>query len=134
VPVAMVLEELKPHYSFFIVSDQTAQQVKEIMSALPFKTENRLFTLKDYQSLKLCYEDCKKAIEAAVKLVGEENVYVNYTGGTKVMSAAVILAAQYYNVHCIYVGGDIREKGGLGTVIRDHEEIFIELSPAKKVR
>lgn len=51
------------------------------------------------------------------------HIVVDFTGGTKVMSAALVLACRQRDVTLSYVGGDSRAKNGLGTVTDGSEMI-----------
>jgi CRISPR-associated protein (TIGR02710 family) len=61
--------------------------------------------------------------------MASDDVLVDYTGGTKVMTSALILASLGHSFRYNYVGGDLRDKNGLGPVINGHEKMFVEMSP-----
>jgi CRISPR-associated protein (TIGR02710 family) len=56
-------------------------------------------------------------------------VLVDYTGGTKTMSAALVLAAAELFKQFSYVGGEQREKGGLGIVLDGKERALYQGNP-----
>jgi uncharacterized protein (DUF1499 family) len=60
-----------------------------------------------------------------------EDVIVDYTGGTKVMTAALILATIGHPFRFNYVGGvrGGRNKDGLGAVVNGHEKMYPEMNP-----
>jgi len=77
-----------------------------------------------------CYKKARCCVERAKKLgVAPENVIVDYTGGTKVMTAALILATIGQPFQFNYVGGELRNKDGLGVVMDGHEKMFAEMNP-----
>jgi CRISPR-associated protein (TIGR02710 family) len=59
----------------------------------------------------------------------KESIIVDYTGGTKPMSAALCLATVNFGLQFSYVSGKERNKGGLGTVVSGTEEVKKGLSP-----
>jgi CRISPR-associated protein (TIGR02710 family) len=61
--------------------------------------------------------------------ISSKDILVDYTGGTKVMTAALILATAGQKYRFNYVGGGRRNKEGVGTVISGHEKMFAEMSP-----
>ena len=77
-----------------------------------------------------CYKAARRCLDRIKKAsVSSEEIMVDYTGGTKVMTAALILATASCNYRFNYVGGDSRNKNGVGTVIDGHEKMFAEMSP-----
>jgi CRISPR-associated protein (TIGR02710 family) len=54
--------------------------------------------------------------------VGPEDLICDYTGGSKPMSAAVVLALAGKGSRYVYVGGLVRNKKGLGVVQTGHEK------------
>lgn len=52
-------------------------------------------------------------------------IIVDFTGGTKCMTAALaIVASQMWRCGFSYIGGKERNKGGVGTVVNGAEEVF----------
>jgi len=56
-------------------------------------------------------------------------VAVDITGGTKQMTAALVLHAHRWDCRFSYIGGTTREKGGLGIVVDGCEEPFSTPNP-----
>ncbi len=54
---------------------------------------------------------------------------MDYTGGTKTMSAALVLAATELFQKFSYVGGEQREKSGLGIVVDGKERVLYQDNP-----
>lgn len=86
----------------------------------------------DPENLEQCYAT---ALEAARFLVAQgfepgcEAVRVDYTGGTKSMTSATVLATVNMGWLFSYVGGEKRGKDGLGVVLSGTEELQTYTSP-----
>jgi len=61
--------------------------------------------------------------------ISEKDVVVDYTGGTKVMSTALLLTTVGRAYRFNYVGGDSRSKNGLGALQDGHEKMYADLNP-----
>jgi len=131
-PQALIpsLREYKPAFVCFFTSQQSVDKVPEIKQNLDFCFEDYKVVLDDVNDLLHCYEKalaCCDFFER--KRVPPEEVLVDYTGGTKVMSAALALLAVSKGFSLSYVGGAERDKGGLGQVIDGKEQVFAQANP-----
>lgn len=129
-PILKSIKHYAPSFVVYLVSEQTEKQVEEILNKSKIDCIYEIVRIKDPQNL---IETYAKSLDAA-KLVRsrgfeKNNVIVEYTGGTKPMSAGVVLATVSENFVFSYVGGIERNKGNLGVVITGKEEIFKRLSP-----
>ena len=123
----------------FIASQRTEQVIKDVLElhdGKPFEGETVL--TDDPENLQKCFLSSLKAWNKAEKNEGE--IYVDFTGGTKCMSAGLAMAcfgkgAREY----IYVGGDggsdekdnSRTKEGTGTVKPGREKIIFSMDPSE---
>lgn len=83
--------------------------------------------------------DCVKTIGRARQRVQEwaakdqmdhpHRVVAEFTGGTKCMSAALVLHARLWPCTFSYVGGNYRTKDGMGTVVPGHEKVLQAENP-----
>jgi len=131
-PEALIpsLKEYKPAFVCFFSSQQSIDKVPEIKRKLDFRFEDYKVVLDDVNDLLQCYEKalaCCDFFER--KKVPPEEIVVDYTGGTKVMSAALVLLAVSKGFSLSYVGGTERDKGGLGQVIDGGEQVFAQANP-----
>ncbi len=126
-PVAKTLEAHRPEFVCFYCSESTVENVGAIKakargSGLAFR--NRNVMISDPEDLAACYraalEACDRTEEAGY---ATEQVTVDYTGGTKTMSAALVLATVNRGYGFSYVGGTARDKQGQGTVLPGHEVV-----------
>ncbi len=132
-PIVRTLVEHRPEFVCFFGSEETIERVGEIKrlaAEAGVEVRNRNVMARDPQDLVACYRD---ALEAAGRLeeagVVPEQVVVDYTGGTKTMSAALALATVGKGYRFSYVGGRERTKQGLGVVVSGTEEVRTGVSP-----
>ncbi len=126
-PVVKTLEVHRPEFVCFYCSESTVENVGAIKvrareAGLSFR--NRNVIMADPEHLAQCYrsalEACDRVEEAGY---GAGQVTVDYTGGTKTMSAALVLATVNRGYGFSYVGGRERNKEGQGTVLPGHEVV-----------
>jgi len=91
----------------------------------------RTFLVRDESDLVDCHA---RVVEALAYLHHEcglerQQVRIDYTGGTKTMSAAAVLAAAPDGYRFIYVAGEMRDKNGLGVVTAGRERIAFPDNP-----
>lgn len=135
-PIIYSLTRHAPKHALFLCSASSATAVGEqILPALPEELANTLahtvHILRDEQDLLACIRDMRTAVSEAGKTfgLGSAPLLADFTGGTKVMSAALVLALAEYNVHFTYIGGGQRSKNGLGTVIEGTEKVMCLANP-----
>ena len=78
------------------------------------------------ESLSECFRVISKELPRILKKweVESKDVVVDYTGGTKTMSVALVLATIQFASTFTYVGGIDRTKDGLGIVINGKEKMW----------
>ncbi|RMG90384.1 MAG: TIGR02710 family CRISPR-associated protein [Candidatus Dadabacteria bacterium] len=132
-PIVAAIAAHRPEVVCFVCSEQSAEKLGEVRAragerGLAYR--HRLVIVSDPEDLAQCYADTLKAadlLEAEGVPAGE--VVVDYTGGTKTMSAALALATVGRGYRFSYVGGDRRDKGGLGVVETGTERVRTGWSP-----
>lgn len=119
-PIIYAMRMHKPAHVLFFCSKASAQSVTEqILPALKISPAWRILTLDDEQDLLSCVVDMRSGIAQALNSWGFPQgtaLLCDFTGGTKVMSASVVMALMESNVQFTYTGGSKRDKGGLGIV------------------
>ncbi len=128
--VASALEH-KPEYICFFASQQSRSLIGEIRHLIKEKgheTADAEVICDDVNSLVHCYE---KALECTDQLIEQDidpkEVVVDYTGGTKTMTAALTLATFGHGCSFSYVGGKKRTKDGM--VVTGSESVITGISP-----
>lgn len=133
-PILKSIETHRPDYLYFFSSQESNAReypnVKKKLDELNILPKIESVIVDDTGDLVHCYE---KALEIAVRIerqgISPEDTVVDYTGGTKTMSAALVLATVTKFTSFSYVGGRERTKEGLGVVVTGTEEIKTTLSP-----
>lgn len=136
-PVVKAITTYQPEVVCFFASQQSVGQVGPVLDRAWDATDgmwrpaNKHTVLADDpEDLVHCYE---KALQCAAWIeqqgIPAEEVVVDYTGGTKAMTAALALATVGRGYRFSYVGGTERTKGGLGTVIDGAEIVRAGLDP-----
>lgn len=131
-PIVSAIEELRPDFVVFVCSDNDPAtgkpgsishiegkgscikahpaDAKPSLPNIPAQTgltaEQYQITLTQADDLDRIYLDCKAAIEDIGRRFAEGNIVADYTGGTKSMSAGLVMAAlEYPNVQLQIVTG-----------------------------
>jgi CRISPR-associated protein (TIGR02710 family) len=129
-PLIQSLKANSPDRVVFLASHDTVSLSSDVFKHLDFKPAAEFEITEDPNLMYECYKAARRCLDRIKKAsVSSEEIMVDYTGGTKVMTAAVILATAGCNYRFNYVGGDSRNKNGVGTVIDGHEKMFAEMSP-----
>lgn len=132
-PIIFSLQQHAPGHVLFICSASSAAAVQEqILPALSdagHTLRHSVEVLHNEQDLLACVRDIRAAVERARAVwdLPQASLLADFTGGTKVMSAALVLALMEYDVAFTYIGGGQRSKNGLGTVL-DGEERVMQLA------
>ena len=141
-PIAASILAHQPERILFVVSAETRLFVTEtIVPAVqahetPLALDPGRFDfveLPSAQDFSLCVQELRAAYGRYVQswLHRGEGflVTVDFTGGTKCMTAALALAARRWNCHFSYVGGTERTKDGVGIVVSGKEQIIHSANP-----
>lgn len=130
-PVLHVLRQHRPAHVWYFCSAGSRHNAEAIQSQLDWHPQARFIEVERFEELGPCYRQLRHKIPEilAETKVKPEEVLVDYTGGTKTMSAALVLAAVELFHQFSYVGGEQREKSGLGIVIDGKERVLYENNP-----
>jgi len=132
-PILKSIETYLPGIVCFFASESSVENVgkiKDILKEKGIEIKNKNFITEEAEDLVTCYS---KATSIAKWLdeqgISPDEVIVDYTGGTKSMTAALALATVGKGYSFSYVGGEERTKEGLGQVITGTEIVRSELNP-----
>ena len=124
-PLKKSIEMYEPDQIFFLASHESVSLASDIFKALDFKPEAKYEITEDPNLMFECYKKARRCVDRDKKTgISPKDIMVDYTGGTKVMTAALGNAYRFN-----YVGGSSRNKDGVGTVLNGKEELFVEMSP-----
>lgn len=130
-PVLYVLRRYRPAHVWYFCSTGSRQNANEIHFQLDWHPYPRFIEVDRFEELGPCYRVLRTKLPEilAEAQVNPAEVLVDYTGGTKTMSAALVLASLELFSQFSYVGGDQREKGGLGITIDSREKVLYQGNP-----
>jgi CRISPR-associated protein (TIGR02710 family) len=133
-PVLYTLSQQRPEYILFFVSSESAGQIQGIIRELPYQCRDfdRILS-PSAEILGDCYLILRDQLSGKLAQwrLSMDDLMVDYTGGTKSMSAALVLATIEYVHRYSYVGGVERDKGGVGVVIDGRERMWYVQNPWK---
>ncbi len=139
-PLVKALLHWQPQRVLFVPSEQTRAQVDAVLRAFADAAGQPLSpgqyairAVPDAEDLVGCVQSMRTLdAEVADWLArGGENyrVVVDFTAGTKCMSAALALVARRWQCHYSYVGGERRTKEGVGVVETGTERVVHTANP-----
>lgn len=132
-PVIYSIEKHQPQVVIYFCSRDSRQQVR---AEIEPKLQHRLLdaatiTTPDEQSLVVSVQELVRKLPQILADLrrGYDQLQADFTGGTKVMAAAVVLALADKGCRYSYVGGAGRDKKGLGEVLGGQEKILYSDNP-----
>lgn len=130
-PVLHVLRQHRPAHVWYFCSAGSRGIADSIQAQLDWHPAPRFIEVARFEELGPCYRELRRKLPEilAEARVAPEAVLVDYTGGTKTMSAALVLAATELFRQFSYVGGAQREKGGLGITVEGQEKVHYQANP-----
>lgn len=133
-PVLFTLNQQRPAYVVFFVSPQSEAELQTIIKGLDFPCRFDRIMSPSAEDLGECYRVLREQLPAKLAQWGlaEDDLVVDYTGGTKSMSAALVLATVERAQRYSYIGGAERDKGGVGVVIGGRERMLYVHNPWKE--
>lgn len=136
-PVVAALKHWRPARVRFVHTPQTKEDIEG--KIVPMAREEDvdldpgrydLFELPDGQDLEICLDGLRQlTLEVMQSAERGLQVVVDFTGGTKCMSAAIALQASRWPCEFSYVGGRERTKDGAGVVVSGTEQVIHKANP-----
>lgn len=139
-PVIWSIKHHAPNNIIFFVSQISRSQISTkimpaIFTAIGKLIDHEFIVSPDEQdigeSTRILFNEVPKAM-TKMGLKASWPQIVDYTGGTKTMSAAMVWAASKYPCRFSYIGANsttARSKGGLGIVMDGYEKCLIQENP-----
>jgi CRISPR-associated protein (TIGR02710 family) len=133
-PLVGTLKHWAPQRVVFVTSPETRPLVAETIVplaqsegvSLPLGCYDCLM-LPDSQDLSACLgklHELNRELERWLGRDGDFKIVVDYTGGTKTMTAALAMYVRRWPCRLCYVGGRERTKGGVGVVVSGNEVVL----------
>lgn len=114
-PLIKSIQHYQPLYAIFIASRETYANIAMILEQVSGIKKHATITVSDFENLLECVRDMRDELPKklhAMSLPSDILIIADFTGGSKVMVAALALVMMEYNSRFTYVGGDIRDPGG----------------------
>lgn len=129
-PLIKSIEKHCPDFICFLPSVTSTKEIEPILEEVyPDGFDAcQIFAIENHDDIISCYRQCCLAFDRAREEAGDGKIIADLTGGTKVMSAALILASADQGLEISYVSGE-REKAGLGVVKNGTEQIVYSAHP-----
>ncbi|MFN4244121.1 MAG: TIGR02710 family CRISPR-associated CARF protein [Tepidisphaerales bacterium] len=126
--VAASIRAHQPQRLLLWCSERTKPHADQACTLASFeKTRTDREVLRDPEDLATCVEDARTLTDHVTRWCdhhGEKaKVLVDFTGGTKIMSAALALVSQRWPCEFSYIGGTSRTKDGTGVVQPESEQV-----------
>jgi len=128
--IAKSIKDNNPNLIYFLATRESKLTIPRIEDVLGYELKNyKLHLIEQSDDVEYCYMETSKVIKELTRGgFSIEDIYLDFTSGTKAMSAGAALAAAF--LECggmVYVAGK-REKGSAGRVISGTERL-ISLTP-----
>jgi CRISPR-associated protein (TIGR02710 family) len=129
-PIVRAIEAHEPSMVCFLASQDTHHLVADVLSSCSQKFRRHVVLAEDPQDLASCFAAARACVDwLSSQGVRPDDVLVDFTGGTKPMSAALALATIPLGCQLHYVGGSERNKGGIGQVATGAEVLLSQENP-----
>lgn len=139
-PIVASIAQCRPDRVLFVTSPDSQKMVGPIVTAIAASGHTLgagawdTPGISDPQDIALCVRGMRDGLEAEVRRWQargvDHEVSVDFTGGTKCMSAALALVARpWVGVRFVYVGGTARTNAGLGIVVAGSEKVLERANP-----
>lgn len=134
-PVLHVLRQHRPAHVWYFCSPDSRAVAVAIQALLEWHPAPRFVEVARFEEIGPCYRELRRKLPEILTeaRVDPAEVLVDYTGGTKTMSAALVLAATEWVGQFSYVGGAQREKGGLGVTLGGQERVHYQGNPWREL-
>lgn len=129
-PVLFAVRSHQPSRMIFVASAESKADFLTKTAGRIDTADDNYFLLSDVQNPATCIRELR-GLEAEVRLFRSQGgeVVVDFTGGTKCMSAALGLVARYWPCTLSYVAGQSRDKSGLGVTQTGSEFVVAPFNP-----
>jgi CRISPR-associated protein (TIGR02710 family) len=143
-PIVRSIELNRPARIVFFVSrgsyaSVTGEILPAVLAAVGRLPPHECVVTPDEQDVGLSVFALLREVPAAMRKLGEKAEWpelVDFTGGTKVMSAALVWAASRFPCTFSYIGSatpESRTRGGLGVVVDGREKCLLRENPWNEI-
>jgi CRISPR-associated protein (TIGR02710 family) len=134
-PVLHTLKLKRPAHVWYFCSTESRPLADQIQAQLEWRPAPRFIEVARFEELGPCYRELRRKLPDILRetKVPPAEVLVDYTGGAKTMSAALVLAATELFNQFSYIGGSQRDKQGLGITLDGKERVFYQDNPWREL-
>jgi CRISPR-associated protein (TIGR02710 family) len=145
-PIIRSILTYKPEVCYFICSRETEPLVAKILEEAhardpSFTTTSHIERVKNHEDIIECYRTSHQILMDARRKYPNHRISIDFTGGTKSMSAGLVLAATkfgnftagkgaYATEPFKYIGGEVRDR--YGRVVTGHERPLDRRNPLQE--
>ncbi|MBS7250421.1 MAG: TIGR02710 family CRISPR-associated protein [Candidatus Freyarchaeota archaeon] len=129
-PLIKTINNFKPEHVCFLTTKDMLTYLAKVLERTGAKEQYdyNYYQIEDEHDISHCLKVSEQAFnELFKKGYPAENIYVDITGGTKVMAVGLGIGAVKYRANIVYVGG--KKRDAQGRVIPDTEEIYSAYNP-----
>ena len=133
-PIIAAVRHWRPSRTLLVHTGETKSSAEKVTSEPGLLQPGNwdLLELHDAQDFSDCIR-CMRRIDEPVQAWrrkgNDYRIVVDFTGGTKCMSAALSLVARRWHCAFSYIGGTERTKGGTGIVVSGKEQTLVTQNP-----
>lgn len=137
-PIVVSMLSERPEKVVFVTSHETQGIVHPVLSMLRDKgfeiqpAQYKTVNVSEPENFESCVKTLRKLeseVNDWIQRGSHFKLAVDFTGGTKCMSAALVLVANRWPAEYVYVGGSQRNKGGVGVVVSGTERVLRRANP-----
>lgn len=112
--IAFSIRANNPDKIVFLITEQSKETIPKIEAELGFSLNYEILEVTDPNDIERCYFDTHQTIRKLLKEgYSPEEIYIDFTSGTKAMSAGVSLAGAFFEVQALlYVAGKKGKRAG----------------------
>lgn len=127
-PIVFSIQQRSPERVCFFASQQSVDLIGDIKKSVPSITDHKVL-VDDAEDLTHCYEKALECFDWIDQAIPGCDQIADVTGGTKAMTAALAIAAVARGAAFSYVGGERRDRAGLGVVETGSERMRESVNP-----
>jgi CRISPR-associated protein (TIGR02710 family) len=137
-PVITAIVHHKPAFVCFFASQQSVDSIGQIKQSVPGKWSEARYDdhkviVDDPEEIEVCYKKALECFDEVEKRgFGSDQRVADVTGGTKAMTAALAIALAVRGGSFSYVGGQRRDKEGLGVAVTGYERMREAVNPLRR--
>ena len=106
-------------------------RLRETLPVTGYSPQYEYLEVSDHENIGSCYRQIREGMDGWLtrRLLDPDTVFVDITGGTKAMTAALTLAGVERFRRFTYVGGEMRDRDDTGVVMTGSERVVRTENP-----